>query len=224
MSLFRTNEKAYDLAVIKEELIKKLIKEDKKLNKEELSNLIEETTNWHIRKMDYFKNELYKDESLLNLALESKQLLLEMFDNNSLFQHLFVQKSYENKKFINDDQFRRKVLLATLYNVINKGNKQYGSEYGLVYSKTYNFDLTIPFRYVSYSNGMVDPELKKYIDVYSNLGGPIDTYFLPKYFESDKKDRYDIEFLSTILTYYRNQDNLNNINPSVYAKKFKKNS
>lgn len=218
---FKNSEKTYNTDCIKNEIIRKITKSERTVVAHEISLLIDRLTYWYIERMNMACRELYVDGGdILDLANEDKKVLLDIFDQNNLFQRLNEEKTYESKLFICDDDFRRKILYGTLYNIISRTGKRYGAEYGLVFAKTYNFDLSIPMHYVSYENGITDKNLRKYVNTYIELGGPLETYVLPKYY--DTKDRYDVEELRSIITYFNNSLSIKPYDVAVYAKNLKK--
>ena len=202
MKFISSTEKVYNLEIKKEKQINELLKKDKTLSEQEVNILISIITAWSICKYSNASKELYKDSNMLKLAREDKKLLLEIFNMNSLLGNLNkVLKEEEYQRFLNDDSYRRKIMYLSLLQIINQGGKTYGAEYGLVFAKTFNFDLATPMHYASYEDGMSDPRLKEYIEVYLKLGGSKDVYWLPSYYSDNKKQKYNMEELSYIINF-----------------------
>lgn len=202
MKFISSTEKTYNLELKKEKQINELLKKDKSISKEEVEKIISIITAWSICRYSNASKELYKDSNMLKLASEDKKLLLEIFNMNSLLGNLNkVLKEEEYQRFLNDDSYRRKIMYLSLLQIINQGGKTYGAEYGLVFAKTFNFDLATPMHYASYEDGMSDPKLKEYIDVYLKLGGSKDVYWLPSYYSDNKKNKYDMEELRYVMSF-----------------------
>lgn len=202
MKFISSTEKAYNLELKKEKQINELLKKDKSISKEEVEKIISIITAWSICRYSNASKELYKDSNMLKLAREDKKLLLEIFNMNSLLGNLNkVLKEEEYQRFLNDDSYRRKIMYLSLLQIINQGGKTYGAEYGLVFAKTFNFDLATPMHYASYEDGMSDPKLKEYIDIYLKSGGSKDVYWLPSYYSDNKKNKYNMEELRYVMSF-----------------------
>lgn len=202
MKFISSTEKAYNLELKKEKQINELLKKDKSISKEEVEKIISIITAWSICRYSNASKELYKDSNMLKLAREDKKLLLEIFNMNSLLGNLNkVLKMEEYQRFLDDDSYRRKIMYLSLLQIINQGGKTYGAEYGLVFAKTFNFDLATPMHYASYEDGMSDPKLKEYIDIYLKSGGSKDVYWLPSYYSDNKKNKYNMEELRYVMSF-----------------------
>lgn len=202
MKFISSTEKAYNLELKKEKQINELLKKDKSISKEEVEKIISIITAWSICRYSNASKELYKDSNMLKLAREDKKLLLEIFNMNSLLGNLNkVLKEEEYQRFLDDDSYRRKIMYLSLLQIINQGGKTYGAEYGLVFAKTFNFDLATPMHYASYEDGMSDPKLKEYIDIYLKSGGSKDVYWLPSYYSDNKKNKYNMEELRYVMSF-----------------------
>ena len=185
-------EKIYNLENKKQKVIKNLIKEDNSLREDNLNELINLISIYHINKFKTLSQHLYNNkENLVDVAKESKELLLKIFNINNLYQLLKQNPSYENQRFEKDDEFRRKIMNASLYQVISIGGKEKGPEYGLIYAKMFNYSLGLPMQYASY-NGIYDERFIKYVDTYLGLGGSDKLYWLPNYFDSTEKNKYSM--------------------------------
>lgn len=203
MKFISSVEKAYNLDIKKERKINEIIKKDKTLNKDEINKIISIISAWSICRYQNASKELYNEFNMLKLASENIKLLLEIFNMNSLNANLKeVLSKDEYEKFIKDDAYRREILYLALLQIINQGGKTYGAEYGLVYAKTFNFDLSTPLHYASYDEGMNDPRLKEYINTYLKLGGSKNVYWLPSYYSENKKQKYNMEELKYVIDYF----------------------
>lgn len=203
MKFISSIEKAYNLDIKKERKINEIIKKDKTLNKDEINKIISIISAWSICRYQNASKELYNEFNMLKLASENIKLLLEIFNMNSLNANLKeVLSKGEYEKFIKDDAYRREILYLALLQIINQGGKTYGAEYGLVYAKTFNFDLSTPLHYASYDEGMNDPRLKEYINTYLKLGGSKNVYWLPSYYSENKKQKYNMEELKYVIDYF----------------------
>ncbi len=203
MKFISSVEKAYNLDIKKERKINEIIKKDKTLNKDEINKIISIISAWSICRYQNASKELYNEFNMLKLASENIKLLLEIFNMNSLNANLKeVLSKGEYEKFIKDDAYRREILYLALLQIINQGGKTYGAEYGLVYAKTFNFDLSTPLHYASYDEGMNDPRLKEYINTYLKLGGSKNVYWLPSYYSENKKQKYNMEELKYVIDYF----------------------
>ncbi|MBE6159907.1 MAG: hypothetical protein E7157_02545 [Lactobacillales bacterium] len=202
MKFISATEKAYNLELKKERKMNKMLKSDKSLNKETIEKIVSIISAWSICRYNNASKKLYKENNLLKLASEEQKVLLQIFDKNSLFNNLEkVLEKYEYNKFKEDDNYRRSVMYLSLIQIIIQGGKTFGAEYGLVFAKTHNFDLATPMHYASYENGLTNPKLKEYIDVYLKSGGSKDVYWLPTYYSENKKDKYSMEELGYIIKY-----------------------
>lgn len=198
--MFRSSvEKSYNLELIVERLKKNIMKKDSKLNKQQLDGLINTIVLYYKNQFEFVPSNLYKNEnkSLVDLANEDESTLIELFDMNNLYALLNFNSNYEREKFKNNDDFRRQVMHVVLYETINRNGKEKGAEYGLIFAKIFNFDLTVPMHYASY-NGMFDERFLKFYDTYLGLGGTPYTYWLPNYFDNDRKSKYNMEDLSDL--------------------------
>lgn len=203
MKFISSVEKAYNLDIKKERKINEIIKKDKTLKKDEINKIISIISAWSICRYQNASKELYNEFNMLKLASENIKLLLEIFNMNSLNANLKeVLSNDEYEKFIKDDAYRREILYLALLQIINQGGKTYGAEYGLVYAKTFNFDLSTPLHYASYDEGMNDPRLKEYINTYLKLGGSKNVYWLPSYYSENKKQKYNMEELKYVIDYF----------------------
>lgn len=195
-------EKAYNLEVKKERKINKMLKSDKSLNEKVMEKIISIISAWSICKYNSETKELYNENNMLKLASEDQKLLLKLFDNNGLLNYLEkVLEKEEYAKLKNEDNYRRDIMYLSLIQIIIRGGKTYGAEYGLIFAKTHNFDLAIPMHYASYEQGIKDPKLKEYIDTYLKLGGSKNVYWLPTYYSENKKNKYDMEELEYVINY-----------------------
>lgn len=202
MKFISATEKAYNLEIRKARKINKMLKNDKKLDKEIIEKLVSIISAWSICKYNNASMKLYKENNMLKLASEDQKLLLQIFDKNNLLNNLekiLEIKDYE--KLSNDDTYRRNIMYLSLLQMIIQGGKTYGAEYGLVFAKTHNFDLSTPMHYASYEKGMSDLRLKEYIDVYLKSGGSKNVYWLPKYYSEDKKSKYNMEELEYVINF-----------------------
>lgn len=202
MKFISATEKAYNLELRKKRYLNKIIKKDDTLNIDTIDKIISIITAWSICRYSNASKELYNDNNLLKLANEEKKLLLEIFNMNSLLNNLKnVLDEQEYTKFSNDDSYRRNIMFSSLFQIIIQGGKTYGAEYGLVFAKTFNFDLAIPMHYASYEQGMRDPKLKEFIEVYLKSGGSKDVYWLQSYYSEDKKNKYNMEELEYVIKF-----------------------
>ena len=193
-------EKNYNLELKIEELKKNLIKRDNVINKKHLDGLVNTISLYYKNQFKGVPNNLYQDEDkdFLNLAREDKTLLIELFDMNNLYQLLNFTPNYERNRFEKDYEFRRSVMNIALYETILENGKGKGAEYGLIFAKIFNLDLSIPMTYASY-DGMFDERFQKFYNTYKDLGGSLNTYWLPNYFDAEGKEKYDMENLSELI-------------------------
>ena len=199
---FRTsNEKSYNLEYKIEKGIMNLIKADNKIDKKNLEQLVNKVAYHHIDQFTNVPKKLYPNDNkdLVDIAKEPQENLLKIFNIDRLYKSLNLNPNYVVKKFENNDEFRRKVMKISLYKIISSGGKNYGSEYGLIYAKTFNFLLDTPMRYVSYKDGILDERFIKYVDTYLELGGSPNVYWLKNYFSDNTKAKYDIEELGEVI-------------------------
>jgi len=207
MKFKSATEKAYNLELRKERNLNCILKKNKTLNKEKIEKIVSIISAWSICRYNNASKELYNEINMLKLANEEQKLLLQIFDKSHLFANLEkVLEQDEVKKFLSDDNYRREVMFLSLIQIIIQGGKTYGAEYGLVFAKTHNFDLGVPMHYASYECGMNDPKLKEYIDAYLKSGGSKDVYWLPKYYEENKKNKYNMEELEYVINYLQLND------------------
>ena len=204
----------YNLENKKQRKIKQLRKQDNQLNITNLDELINTVAIYHINQFRLLPNQLYNNNAdLIDISKESKELLLEVFNINRLYRVLNNNYNYEKHKFENDDEFRRSVMNAVLYQIIEIGGKEKGPEYGLIFSKIFNYKIELPMQYASY-NSIYDERFIKYIDTYLELGGSDNIYWLPNYFE-DNKNKYNMEPLYEIIDIikgYISENKVNSIN------------
>lgn len=206
MKLFKNSyEKAYNLDLKINNIIKDIKKNNSSLDEEELRRLIDGFTDWFMNQSNITSTNMYKENDMLKFALEKQEVLLQNFNMNLLLKYL-KESSLEHyhNKIVDDDLFRRKILYCTLLNTIKVGGRYKGAEYGLVFSKTFGFDLSIPLHYASYDSRMDNKRLKEYIDTYIELGGSKHVYWLPNYFDNDKKSKYCMEELEYVISYIDN--------------------
>lgn len=223
MSIF-TN--TYDLDEKIEKQIRKIIKtyfkkkkkmEDKIEDKITLKNMIDEIAENHIIKFDMYTNSYSNENDLLEIASENKKFILDIFDMNKLIKILeTVSTKEEIELFNNNDEFRREVLYTSLLEIIKIGGANKGSEYGLVFAKAFNFDISIPMTYASYDGSLNNPRLKEFINKYIELGGSKYVYWLPNYFSKDIKNRFVMEELGDVINYI--QYDLSKDKKSYYKK------
>ena len=192
-------EKSYNLELVVKRLERHLAKKDTKINEKQLSGLVNTVAVYYKNKFKSIPEELYKGENkdLLDLAKEDENTLRELFEIGNLYQLLDLTSNYEKEKFKKDDDFRRQVMRIVLYETIEQNGKGAGAEYGLVFAKIFNFDLSIPMLYASY-DGMFDERFLKFYDTYLGIGGSPYAYWLPNYFDENNHSRYDMEDLSDL--------------------------
>lgn len=225
MSIF-TN--TYDLDEKIEKEIRKIIKtyfkkkklmEDKIEDKITLKNMIDEIAENHMTKLDMYTNVYSNQSDLLDIANFSKKEILDIFDMNKLIKILETLATKEEMELFNkNDKFRRDVLYVSLLEMIKLGGANKGSEYGLIFSKAFNFDLSIPMTYASYDSSLNNPRLKEFIDKYIELGGNTQVYWLPNYFSKNIKNRFVMEELNDVIDYIENYSD----NKKSYSKKLHK--
>lgn len=225
MSIF-TN--TYDLDEKIEKEIRKIIKtyfkkkklmEDKIEDKITLKNMIDEIEENHMTKLDMYTNVYSNQSDLLDIANFSKKEILDIFDMNKLIKILETLATKEEMELFNkNDQFRRDVLYVSLLEMIKLGGANKGSEYGLIFAKAFNFDLSIPMTYASYDSSLNNPRLKEFIDKYIELGGNTQVYWLPNYFSKNIKNRFVMEELNDVIDYIENYSD----NKKSYSKKLHK--
>lgn len=202
MKFISATEKAYNLELRKERKLNSMIKKDKSLNKQTIEKIVSIISAWSICRYNNASKQLYKENNLLKLAREEQKLLLQICDKSRLFNNLEkVLEKCEYNKFKEDDTYRRDVMFLSLIQIIIQGGKTFGAEYGLLFAKTHNFDLATPMHYAAYEQGIKDPKLEEYIDVYLKSGGSKDVYWLPTYYSENKKDKYAMEELGYIINY-----------------------
>lgn len=206
MNLFKSINKTFDLDYkidykIKE-IMKKYIKKDKN-SIEEYENIaiiksaINEIAKWNIFRLDLSKQLLNK-EDLLDLALDEKTLLLDMFNMNQLVERLNIIFTDEQKNlFEYNDQFKRDLMYCAMLRMIQMGGRYKGSEYALIFAKIFNYDYSIAMQYASYDGNSINPKFKKFIEIYLELGGSKNVYWLPNYF--DKESRFIMEELESVI-------------------------
>ena len=206
-------DKTFDLQQRKQKVIKDLIKNDSRLKEISLNELINTISIYHTNKFVNSSKELYNSNDLIDVAKESKELLLKIFNMDELYKKLGKEKSYEIEKFEYNDDFRRKVMNASLYQIISMNGKEKGPEYGLIFAKMFNYSLELPMQYASY-NGMFDERFIKYLDTYLGLNGSSNIYLLPNYFD-DSNDKYYMEDLGEVIELvkaYLKANKVNSIN------------
>lgn len=213
---FKSNEKFYNLDIKKEKLIKNLIKQDNRLNEKNLNGLVNMISIYHTNQFKNIPNQLYhnQDKDLIDVSKESRDLLLQIFNMNELYKILKESTNYEKQRFEQDDNFRRNIMLASLYDIISSNGKYRGAEYGLIFAKAFNYNISVPMQYASY-DGMFDERFIKYVDTYLGLGGTDKMYWLPSYFDMNKKNKYDMEELYKvidIISSYLNENKVNSMN------------
>lgn len=200
MSFFKSNEKAYNLDNKINKKIKNIVKKDNILNYDREKELIEYITNFYMKNIDNYST--YYGNDLLKLVDEDNKVLLDMFNMNNLLLNLKeLLDNYEYDKFINDDNYRRNIMYATLLNIIKIGGPYKGSEYGLIYSKAFNFDYSTSMMYASYDSSMLNERFIEFLNKYISLGGSTNVYWLPNYFKNDTKDKYIMEPLYEVVKY-----------------------
>lgn len=206
----------YNLEYRIEKEEKKLLKKDSKLSKSELDELINLVAYYHKNQFMHVPKELYKtnDKDLVDLAREDQKLLIEIFDNNNLYNLLDRHKNYAKEKFKNEDNFRRKVLELSLYEIIEQNGKGKGSEYGLLFAKIFNFDIALPMSYASY-DGIFDPKFVKFYSTYLDLNGSKNIYLFPNYYSGDPKSKYNMEDLSELDLRYKSYLNKYKVNSKI---------
>lgn len=200
MMLFRSNEKAYNLDYKIGKRLREEIKIDDSLtydNEEKLINLL---ADWHIKKMDHYSN--YYENDLLKIANEDTKILLDMFDMNSFMEFLKGKiENYEYDKFENNYTYRRNIMYVALLQIIKNGGAYKGSEYGLIFSKAFNFDYATSMMYASYDSSMLNERFIEFLNKYLEIGGSLNTYWLPNYFSNNTKNKYDMEPLYEVYKY-----------------------
>lgn len=202
MKFKSATEKAYNLDLKKERKINKMLKSDKTLNKEVIEKIVSIISAWSICKYNNVTKELYNENNMLKLASEDQKTLLKIFDKSSLLNNLEkVLEKEEYIRFTKNDTYRREIMFLSLIQIIIQGGKTYGAEYGLVFAKTHNFDLSTPMRYASYEEGIKDPKLKEFVDTYLKSGGSKNVYWLPTYYSENKKNKYNMEELEYVISY-----------------------
>lgn len=212
--MFRSStEKAYNLELIIGRLKRNILKKDETVNDRHLDELINTIALYHKDRFERVPNMLYKDENkdLVDLAKEDEKTLTEIFNMNNLYQILKLHPNYTKERYKNDDDFRRKVMRIVLYEVIDQNGKGKGAEYGLIFAKIFNFDVSVPMHYASY-DGMFDPAFLKYYDTYLGIGGSPYTYWLPNYYDNDSKSKYNLEDLSDLTPQLKSYINKYKIN------------
>jgi hypothetical protein len=186
--------------IIKTYLKKKKTMEDKIEDKITLKNIIDEIADNHMTKLDIYTNFYSNQNDLLEIASKDNKFILDIFDMNNFIKILeTIATSEEIDLFINNDQFRRNILYASLFKIIKDGGAYRGAEYGLLFAKAFNFDIAIPMTYASYDSSMSNPRLKEFIDKYFELGGSINTYWLPNYYSNNIKNKYNMLELQEVV-------------------------
>lgn len=202
MSFFKSIElKNYDLDTKINNKLKECNKymKEKKNNSPSIKMSVEEITNRHIR----FCNDMLvekKDYELIDLVSENQIDLLEKFNISSLinsFEKILTDEEIELFNYNND--FRRKILFSSLFNIIKIGGSEKGAEYALIFAKMFSFNYSIPMHYASYDGTVYNPKLKKFISKYLEIGGSEITYWLPNYFSDNNKIKYSCEELEKVI-------------------------
>lgn len=198
MNFFKSNEKAYNLDYKIDKKIKNEIKKDNNLDFDSIKELIVMITNWHIEKINHISK--YYEDDLLHIVDEDVEILLDIFDMNSFLPNIKESLTeYEYNKFVKDDDYRRNIMYVSLLNIINTGGPDIGSEYGLIFSKAFNFDYATSMMYASYDSSMLNKRLSEFINKYLSLGGSTNVYWLPNYFNDNEKDKYIMEPLYEVV-------------------------
>lgn len=201
MALFKINDKAYNLDYKINKKLKNEIKKDNDLNFDNLKKLVTELTNWHIENSNNASDKLYEGD-LLKLVDEDVKTLLDIFDMSSFLLNIKeTLNETEYNKFVEDDTFRRNIMYAALLNIIKIGGAYKGSEYGLVFSKAFNYDYATSMMYASYSKSMLNERYIEFLNKYLSLGGSTNVYWLPNYFSDNEKNRYIMEPLYEVIKY-----------------------
>lgn len=211
MNIFRSIDyKTYDIdtkinnqikSIRKNYLVKKINDEEKKADNSALSYAIDKISTWYLIRFEnvlHMINESNRD--LLKVVDLDKRFLLDVFCMNDLTKSLENTLTSEQKKlFENNFEFRRNILYCSLLDIIKKGGPFSGSEFGLVFSKMFNFDYSIAMHYASYDSSFYNPRLKEFINKYLELGGCKQVYWLPNYFSDDEKERFCLEELEDVI-------------------------
>lgn len=197
--MFRNSEKTYNLSIIIERLKKALMKKYNNIDKQQLDGLVNTIAIYHKNQFKFIPNRLYQnqDKEFIDLALEDSQKLATFFNISNLYQLLKVNTNSIKQKYAQDDNFRREIMNIVLYEIIEQGGKDQGAEYGLVFAKTFNFNLAIPMHYATY-DGTYDYRFLKFYDVYKNIGGSLYVNILPNYYTKTDKSRYYTDDLSEL--------------------------
>lgn len=110
--------------------------------------------------------------------------LLDIYNENELANTL--NKDINKKlfqKYEDDPKFKETIHKCVLYNLLSKKKN---IEYGLVFCKTFDLNLSLAMKYLP-SDSLQDEELiQKYVD----NRGSIDIDFYPNYFNLNSKDKF----------------------------------
>jgi hypothetical protein len=180
----------YDLDKKIDNIIKRIKKEyfDNNINdyySEKMKWMIKEISDWHTSKF-YLYLLMNNKKDLLSLIDYTNEELLTIFDMNELMQQLSIGIDQKMKKLlIENDKFKREMFGASLYQIIKDCGRYEGSEYGMIFAKMFNFSYSIPMLYASYDSKETNPRLAEFISKYLEIGGSINTYWMPYYFDND---------------------------------------
>lgn len=196
----KANMNAYDIDTIINNLVKKI--DNKEGNEKIIKGLISTVSSWYIIKAYNASLNLYGEEDMLKLASEKQKDLLNIFNANDLLNEVaskdLIADYYTD--LVNNHEFSRDIYFASLLRIIDLGGADKGAEYGLVFAKTFNYDLAIPMRYASYDSNPTNPRLSEFVSKYLELGGNKNVYWLSNYFDEDPKSRYCMEELGYVIS------------------------
>ena len=195
---FRSSlEKSYNLTYKIQKNIKKLLKKQPELEEDKIYKLINDIVMWHINNFDQAADTLYQGD-LLKLARDNQKLLLDIFNMNNFLEK--IKNDYDKLYYDNFSKYniRRELFKNVLYKIIEDNPNGKGSEYGLLFAKAFNFDLSIPMRYASYEQGLFDPRFIEYVKTYKELGGT-NTYVLSDYYKKKNSSKYNMEELNDVI-------------------------
>lgn len=193
MGIFKSSyDKVYNLNIRIDNIIKKEVKKDPNLDIIKLNTLIDIIFSWFVHNINNASNKMYNEIDMLKIIDEDQKILLNIFNMSSLLNRVKIDPMLCKicDKLVNNDGFRRRMLYASLLKTIETKGAYLGAEYGLVFAKTFNFNLAIPTHYASYDSKITNPRLKEYISKYLELGGNKYICLLPYYFNNDKKTKY----------------------------------
>ncbi len=205
MNILNLTNKSYDINFKIDNEVRKCCRKyikctnvvDEYMNISMLKGVIKNIAEWYMKNFDTLKEALNKEE-LVDLALEDKELLMKHINIYQLKAQLLISLTYEQKElFVNNESFKRKMIYLSMLKIIELGGKDKGSEYALIFAKKYDLDYAPAMQYASYSGKITDERLKKFINIYLQLGGSKDVYWLPNYFK--EKNRYDMEELEDVI-------------------------